>query len=568
MDYRWQIRDRAPASVVNELAGKTGLSPILLHILFQRGITTPPEIDYFLAPDLSTGHDPFLLNGMEEAVARIRSAIETGETVRIHGDYDVDGVTAVALMVRVLQRLGARVDTHIPHRTEEGYGLSLEAVEKAHADRVKVLVTVDCGISAIREAERVHELGMDLIVTDHHTPGPEIPKALAVINPRQNGCSYPFKDLCGVGLAFKLACALEPPAAEPSLLEFLDLVALGTVADVVPLIDENRVFVKYGLPQLGRSRWPGIESLIDRVGLRRDRITSTQAVFTLAPRINAAGRIADAHDALRLMLTDDPFQAADLAKHLDEQNAHRRKIDQSTLKRAIQMVEAQGGVGDRHALVLCADNWHPGVIGIVASRLAEIYNLPTVLVALEGDEGRGSARSIEGFDLYDALSECAEHIADFGGHPRAAGLSLARDEINHFKNAFESVARNRLLKKELQPTLHVDYEIQPEDLTGELLADLKRLEPYGAGNHRPAFLLRDAVIDGTPRRVGPERSHLKFSVKCSSEYPLDAIGFGMGDRVQELSDRCVDIVFAFEENEFRGIRRPQLRIKDMRKTSS
>ncbi len=567
MNFRWQIRDPAPSSVVRDLARQTGLDPILLHILYQRGITTPSEIDIFLAPDLSIGHDPYLLMGMEEAVARIHEAVDAGEPIRIHGDYDVDGVTAVALMVRVLLRLGARVDAHIPHRTEEGYGLSLEAVEKAHAEGIRVLVTVDCGITAGKEAVRARELGLDLIVTDHHTPGPEIPEAIAVINPRRAGCSYPFKDLCGVGLAYKLACALELPDPEPALLEYLDLVALGTTADVVPLLDENRVFVKYGLPQLGRSRWPGLEALIDRVGLQRERITANQAVFTLAPRINAAGRMADARDALALLLTDDPFEAAELAKRLDEQNARRRKVDQSTLKRAQEMIDSQGGIEGRHALVLCAEDWHPGVIGIVASRLAEIYNLPTVLVAMEGDEGRGSARSVEGFDLYDALAQCAKHLEEFGGHAHAAGLSLARCKIAAFTEALEQVVRNKLKKRDLHPTLQVDYEVQLENLTDDLLNGLKRLEPFGANNQQPVLLLRGAALGGPPRRVGPDRSHLKFSVRCSQNRPLDAIGFGMGERTSELASGRVDVVFAFEENEFRGIRRSQLRLKDMREAA-
>lgn len=567
MNFRWQIRDPAPSSVVRDLARQTGLDPILLHILYQRGITTPSEIDIFLAPDLSIGHDPYLLMGMEEAVARIHEAVDAGEPIRIHGDYDVDGVTAVALMVRVLLRLGARVDAHIPHRTEEGYGLSLEAVEKAHAEGIRVLVTVDCGITAGKEAVRARELGLDLIVTDHHTPGPEIPEAIAVINPRRAGCSYPFKDLCGVGLAYKLACALELPDPEPALLEYLDLVALGTTADVVPLLDENRVFVKYGLPQLGRSRWPGLEALIDRVGLQRERITANQAVFTLAPRINAAGRMADARDALALLLTDDPFEAAELAKRLDEQNARRRKVDQSTLKRAQEMIDSQGGIEGRHALVLCAEDWHPGVIGIVASRLAEIYNLPTVLVAMEGDEGRGSARSVEGFDLYDALAQCAKHLEEFGGHAHAAGLSLARCKIAAFTEALEQVVRNKLKERDLHPTLQVDYEVQLENLTDDLLNGLKRLEPFGANNQQPVLLLRGAALGGPPRRVGPDRSHLKFSVRCSQNRPLDAIGFGMGERTSELASGRVDVVFAFEENEFRGIRRSQLRLKDMREAA-
>jgi len=568
MSYRWQIEDRAPSNIIDELEVHTGLNRILLNILYQRNLKTPSEIDHFLAPDLSTGHDPFLLKGMHEAVTRIRAAVENDEKIRIHGDYDVDGVTAVALLVRVLRRIGATVDTCIPHRTEDGYGLSLEALEKARSDGIKVLITVDCGISACREAEHADELGIDLIVTDHHMPGSDLPCALAVINPRQSDCSYPFKDLCGVGLAFKLACALDPPDTEPSLLEFLDLVALGTTADVVQLQDENRVFVKYGLPQLGRTRWPGIEALIDRTDLQRDTITASQTVFTLAPRINAAGRVSDAHDALMLLLTDDPFEAAELAQSLDLHNNERKEIDRFTLNRAHEIIDAQGGLGDRSALVLCAEEWHAGVIGIVASRLAESYNVPTILVAMDGEEGKGSARSIFGFDLYEALSECSEHLIEFGGHPRAAGLCLASDKIEVFTREFERIARNKIIDKDIQPLLNVDYEVNSGDLTRDFLAEMGRLEPFGEGNIKPVFMIRGAQIHGSPRRVGPDRAHLKFAVKCSGYYPLDAIGFRLGDRIGDLSEGVFDIAFAFEENVFRGVSRPQLRVKDIRKASS
>lgn len=568
MSYRWQIKDRAPADIINQLEVQTGLNRILLNILYQRNLRTPSEIDQFLAPDLNTGHDPFLLKGMKEAVTRIRSAAEDGEKIRIHGDYDVDGVTAVALLVRVLRRMGADTDAWIPHRTEDGYGLSLEAIEKARADGIKVLITVDCGISACREAAHADELGIDLIVTDHHMPGSDLPCALAVINPRQPDCSYPFKDLCGVGLAFKLACALDPPDTEPSLLEFLDLVALGTTADVVQLQDENRVFVKYGLPQLGRTRWPGVEALIDRTELQRDTITASQTVFTLAPRINAAGRVSDAHDALMLLLTDDPLEASELALSLDQHNTQRKEIDRLTLIRAHDLIDAQGGLGNRSSLVLCSEEWHAGVIGIVASRLTESYNVPTILVAMEGDEGKGSARSIEGFNLHEALSECSEHLIDYGGHPRAAGLCLARDKIEIFTREFERIARNKLIDRDIHPILNVDYQVNSSDLTREFLSELGRLEPFGEGNLKPVFMIRDAQLHGSPRRVGPDRAHLKFAVKCSGYYPLDAIGFRLGDRIGDLSEGVFDLAFAFEENLFRGVSRPQLRIKDIRKSFS
>lgn len=564
MSYRWEIREAPPAETIGELARQTHLDPVLASVLFQRGHTTVEQIDAFLAPDLTSGHDPFLLRGMREAVDRIRGALSSGARIRIHGDYDVDGVTAAALLVRALRKLGGNVDAHIPHRTEEGYGLGLEAVERAHAEGVEVLITVDCGVTAVAETARATELGIDLIITDHHTPGGVLPDAVAVLNPRRDGATYPFKDLSGVGVAYKLALALNPPGLGPALKDVLDLVALGTTADVVPLLGENRMFVKYGMCQMGGTRWPGLGALIDRAELRRDALTATQAVFHLAPRINAAGRMTDANDALDLLLTDDAFQAADLAKRLDEQNLRRREADEATLDRALEQVRSLGDMEDFRALVLCSSEWHPGVIGIVASRLVERFHLPTVLVAFDGDVGRGSARSIEGFDLYAALAECREHLESFGGHRHAAGLTLSRDKIEAFRTAFERIARNSLSDREIAPTVQVDCKVTLDQLTPDLLQGLKRMAPFGCENRPPMFLVRGAVIEGTPRRVGADRSHLRFAVRREGGPPLDVIGFRLGERAGDLAGGRIDMVFAFEENEFRGMRRPQLRLKDLR----
>lgn len=564
MRYRWNILPDPPPESVREIARSSGIPDVLARVLFHRGYTSPSEVESYLAPDLTGGHDPSLLTDLPAAARRLRSAVEQGERIRIHGDYDVDGVTATALLVRVLREMGARVDAHIPHRNEEGYGLSRGAIERAAREGIRVVVTVDCGITALEEARRARELGMDLIVTDHHTPGEQLPEALAVVNPRRQGDRYPFKDLAGVGVAYKLALALDPPCPEPCLLDHLDLVALGTTADVVPLRGENRMLVKYGLTQAARTRWPGLDALMDRVGLKREGLSAGQMVFRIAPRINAAGRMAHAEAALEMLLTDDPWRAAELARELDEQNALRRKADEQTLKLALEMIQKQGGVADRHALVLCAENWHPGVIGIVASRLVERYNLPTVLVSFEGQEGKGSGRSIEGFDLYDALASCAEHLEEFGGHRHAAGLTLSRDKQEAFVEAFEAIASNRLAGKELRPTLDVDAEVHLADLTPEVLEVLKRFEPFGNKNRRPMFLARDVRLRGAPRQVGSDGSHLRFSVRRDAAPPLDVIGFGLGDRMGELSEGRADLVFAFEENEFRGIRRPQLRLKDLR----
>ncbi|MFC1628947.1 single-stranded-DNA-specific exonuclease RecJ, partial [Gemmatimonadota bacterium] len=438
MSYHWQIQEPAPAEAVRDLAIRIDLSPEILSILHQRGFASIAAIDEFLTPDLSSGHDPFLMLGMDAAVERIQRALDTGQRIRVHGDYDVDGVTASALLVRILRLLGINTDARIPHRTSDGYGLSMEAVEQAADDGISLIITVDCGISAIKEVERANELGLEVIVTDHHKPGPLVPDAVAVLDPHQKDCSYPFTDLCGVGIAYKLACALRPAGTEPSLMEYLDLVALGTTADVVPLKGENRVFVKYGLPQLARTRWPGLRALLDRIGLKGHEVSADEAVFSIAPRINAAGRMGDARDAFDLLLTDNEFEGADLAERLDEYNNERRLADRNTLQSAEALLEAEDALADRHSLVLCAEDWHPGVIGIVASRLVERYRLPTVLVAMDGDEGRGSARSIEGFDLYKALVECAEHLVEFGGHPRAAGLCITREHLEQFSEAFDT----------------------------------------------------------------------------------------------------------------------------------
>jgi len=567
MRYRWEIGETPPETLIQELARQAHLDPVLTGVLFRRGFQTAAQMDAFLAPDLTAGHDPFLLDGMQAAVDRIRTALAEGERIRIHGDYDVDGVTAAALMIRTLNRMGGIVDAHIPNRTQDGYGLNAQAVEQAHADGVAVLITVDCGVTAVEEASLARQLGVDLIITDHHKPADELPDATAVMNPRKPGCSYPFKDLSGVGVAYKLALALNPPGLGPALMDLLDLVALGTTADVVPLLGENRMFVKYGICQMGKTKWPGLGALIDRAGLKRESLTATQTVFQLAPRINAAGRMTDAREALQLLTTDDAFEGADLAARLDQQNVQRRAVDEKTLKRALRQIGEIEDMEKRRSLVLCSSDWHPGVIGIVASRLVERFHLPTVLIAFDGEIGKGSARSIEGFDLYEALSECTGYLETFGGHQHAAGLTLSKSQIDPFKDAFEEAARNRLSDEDLTPTLHVDCEVSMSQLTAELLQGLKRMAPFGCDNRRPTFLLRNALVRGNPRRVGADRAHLRFAVAQNGSSTIDAIGFRMGDRADELASGQVDLVFVFEENEFRGIRRPQMRLRDMRPSS-
>jgi len=562
---RW-VEAAGDADAAARLAGALGLHPLAARVLAARGYPEAAEAQAFLAARLEDLPDPSSMKGMPAAVERLCRAIEAGERIACYGDYDVDGVTSTALLAGFLRAAGADVVTYVPHRLVEGYGLNAAAVERLAGDGVRLLVTLDCGITAASEVRAAAALGVDAVVVDHHTVPVELPAAAAILNPHQAGCAYPTKELAAVGVTFALLMALRralrergrfgPSRPEPNLREALELVALGTVADVVPLVGANRILVRWGLDALARSRRPGVRALKKVAGIADGApVTAGQVGFRLGPRINAAGRLDDAGRGVRLLLTADAAEAEALAAELDRENEARQEIERRILDEAIQDGAARVRAGAR-GLVLARDGWHAGVIGIVASRVAERFHRPAVLVAMSGDEGKGSGRSVEGFHLYDALAACAPHLARFGGHRHAAGITVARARLDAFREAFEAHAKGRLAEEDLVPRCRIDGWVREGDLTERAAEDLARLGPFGAGHPEPVFALRGAAARA--RTVGAAGAHLKLALGR-----LDAIGFGMGDRLAACGGP-LDAAFTIGFDEWDGARRLQLKLRDVR----
>jgi len=543
---RWTAAT-APDDRVAILVAELRLPPALCRLLVQRGYDEPSMAREYLRPHRGQIHPPGEMAGVADAVARLRSALSRGETILVHGDYDVDGICATALLVRVFSLLGARAVPFVPHRIRDGYDLTDAGLRAAREAGATVIVTVDCGIAAGESVLRARSAGIDVIITDHHTPPPQLPSAAAVLNPNRPDCLYPFKGLAGVGVAFKLASALASDLGFPEerMSAFLDLVALATVADLAPLTGENRALVRWGLSVLARTPNPGLRALLEVTRLAGGgEITASQVGYVLAPRLNAIGRLGDAMLGVRLLLTDDEGEAASLALRMEEANRARRDADEQTLRQALGMIEVTFDPSRDHGVVLASAGWHPGVIGIVASRVVERIHRPTVLVALAGEEGRGSARSIPGFHLYEAFSACSGHLVRFGGHRAAAGCSLLASEVEPFRRAFDAHARQTLTPDLLTPQLRIDGELGVADATAELVRLLKHFGPFGVGNPTPVFAARGVRVE-TPRIVGNQ--HLKVSLRQGSSR-LDGIGFGMGERAGELSGAVADVAFKLEEN--------------------
>ena len=561
---RWRVKEQDPG-LVECLVRELGLPELHARLIVNRGMSDPATVKRFLAASLSEIRDPFLLLGMEKAVARLSAAIHRGERICVFGDYDVDGISATALLMSFFRAVDADCFYHIPKRLEDGYGLSRAGIERVASLGAKVVVSVDCGITAGEESLLCSSLGMELIITDHHAPGPTIPTACAVINPHQPGCTFPCKSLAGVGVAFYLLIALRSrlrdegrfaTAREPDLRDYLDLVALGTVADVVPLVEENRVFVKHGLDKLTGTPRIGIRALKSVAGITGP-VTCGAVGFRLAPRLNAAGRLEDAALGVELLLCEDAGEAAGMAALLDDSNRDRQQLEQNILADVLMQVQSSAGFPQMKAIVLASPDWHPGVIGIVASRMVELFYRPTILISLLDGSGKGSGRSIPGFNLYAALEACAGTLVKFGGHKYAAGLSLDQSSINSFRDSFAQVAEGLLSEADLIPELAIDAELHPEQVTLALADELQQLLPFGIGNPEPTFLLRNVAV--LEQRVLNGR-HLKVRIRAGKEV-FDAIGFNMAESKKTASK--LDLVFCLESNEWNG-RRIQLRLKDLR----
>ncbi len=565
MEHSWQVLDNQDADRVMAFASQLNSSPVLARILLNRGIDNIEVARSYFIPQISGLHDPFLMFDMDAAVDRILSALEQKEKILIYGDYDVDGTTATAMMLRFFRALGHPADFYVPDRLLEGYGLSEKGIRAAHHEGFTLMITVDCGITALQEIELARELGIDVIVCDHHQPGAVEPPALAILNPKRQCCTYPFDELAGVGVAFKLLQGLQQRLGmdEELLYELLYLVAIGSAADIVPLVDENRILVKHGLSRVQHSNNPGVRALLELTGLDGKEIGTGQVVFVLAPRINAVGRMGDAGRAVRLLTTSSEGQARNIAAILEAENRNRRQIDEMTLAQAVATIERLANREDHSVFVLNRDDWHPGVIGIVASRIVERYFRPTVMIATENGVGRGSARSIPGFDIYKALKSCEDLMLSFGGHKYAAGLSVENHNIPLLREKLNQFAAETMTPEMLAPKLFIDTELTFRDIDDALLKLLNKMAPFGPQNTRPTFITRDLQVVGSPLIVGS--NHLKFKVRKDGVV-MDAIGFNLGDKMYRVptGERKVELVYTLDENDYNGRTTLQLRVKDLR----
>lgn len=562
---RWEPGPYPDPALVALLERELSLPGALCSLLVTRGFHDPAAAKSFLRPSLSALHPPAALKDLPQAVNRILAAMEAGETIFVHGDYDVDGMAGTALLTRWLRRMGGTVVPFVPHRVRDGYDVGSAGLEAAAAAKASLLVTVDCGILAHEALARARDLGMHVIVTDHHTPDRELPPALAVLNPNRADGSYPDRGLCGAGVAFKLCQALATARGHPEeeLHPLLDLVCMATVADLVPLTGENRILARFGLRALAQTRNPGLGALMSSAGVDPKQLSAGTVGFVLAPRLNAVGRLGDAGQGLRLLLTEDGGEADRLAWEAGELNRARQEEDRRILGEVLnQLAENYDPLRD-FAVVLGSEGWHPGVVGIVASRVVELVHRPTVLVALEGGRGRGSGRSIPEFHLLEAIRACGAHLERFGGHRQAAGMEILQDRMAGFREAFNAEARKTLEHQELRPTLRLEAEVGLGDLSWDLLRYMKYLGPHGIGNPRPLFVARGVTLAQPPRVVG--LSHLKLRLR-QGETELAAIGFRLAQRLhpKTLGAGPFDVAFQLQENEYRGTRELQANLRDLR----
>jgi single-stranded-DNA-specific exonuclease len=565
MNLKWVLLDNLDKENIDNYAHKLNVPSIIAKILLNRGIDTFDKAKLFFRGKMENLYDPFLLADMEKAVERIERAIKQKERILIYGDYDVDGITAVSMLYLVLKQLNANVSFYIPHRVQEGYGISTAGIDEAAKQNVDLIISVDCGITAIKEVEYARQLNMDIIISDHHEPGIHLPDAYAILNPKCECSNYPFQELAGVGVAYKLAQALVAAMKidDNLIKEYVDLVAIGSAADIVPLIDENRIFVKEGLKRLNETDRPGLKALLQVAGLSNKPLGTGQIVFIIAPRINAVGRMGNAERAIELFTTQDKDRALEIANLFEIENRQRKNIDEETFRMAQQLVEDHYDLTKHHGLVLDQEGWHPGVIGIVASRVVEKYYRPTIMISFEDEVGKGSARSISGFDIYLALKQCEDLLIGYGGHKYAAGLTIERDNIGKFRERFNKIAYEHLDKELLAPKLRIEGEIRLSDINSRLYKFLKLLAPFGPQNMRPVFLSQKLQVVGTPSIVG--NNHLKFKVRQDGVV-LDAIGFNLGDLLYRIEPGAgnLDMTYVIEENTYLGRTTLQLRVKDLR----
>lgn len=563
---RWKIKEVIDDYSIQSLADSLNITEVLAKLLYMRDVKTFAQAKYFFRPALDSLHDPFLMDGMDIATLRVIHAITEQEKIFIYGDYDVDGTCATAVMYLFLKELGADVHYHIPKRLTEGYGITKLGIDQIASANAKLMIAVDCGITAIEEVEYAKSLGIEVIICDHHQPKDEIPKAIAVLDPLKPDCHYPFGYLSGAGVAFKLAQGVAQRIGKKEIpMKFLDLVALASSADIVPLIDENRILVLEGLRQINENPRPGILALIKSSHLEPGNLSSGQIVFTIAPRINAVGRLGDAARAVELLISEKEEIAGELSQILESENFERRKIDETTFKHALDLVEKTNDLDNHIPIVLHEDDWHSGVIGIVASRLVEKYYRPTIMLTTIDGVAKGSARSITNFNIYEALRKCEDLLIHFGGHEAAAGLAIDIDKLDMFREKFNKIVKESINEEDLLPEIEIDAKIKFSEITPKFIRILDQFSPFGPGNSRPVFLTENVETSFTPRVVG--NNHLLMTLKQpKSDKVFDTIGFDMGKYLPLINERgkSFDIVYTIDKTVREGKNYPQLRLKDLR----
>ena len=563
MNKKWECieLDNEKIKNVEKIEDEYGISNLLAKILVNRNLTKKEDIDLFLKPTRHDFHNPYLMPDMALAVDRIIKAINNKEKILIYGDYDVDGITSITVVKNFLLERGANVTQYIPNRLNEGYGLNKDAIKKISDDGINLIITVDCGISGIEEVDYANSLGLEVIVTDHHEVGEVLPNAIAVVDAKRKDSTYPFRELAGVGVGFKLiqAIAQRLELEEKEYLKYLDIVCIGTISDIVPLVDENRVIAKLGLKLVEVTKNVGLKALLEASGYKK--IDSFTVSFGLAPRINACGRMGKEKEALNLFLTQDENEAKKIALRLNEYNKERQDIEKRIYEDAVNNIEKSEK--NKQVLVLGSEKWHHGVIGIVASKITDLYFKPSILICFEEDEGKGSGRSIPGFDLYESLTNCSENLEKFGGHSMAVGVTLKKENFEKFKEEFEKYAQNSNIC-DIIPIIKIDEEITLEDINIKAVEELNMLEPFGEANKMPLFMYKNLKIHSI--RTLSEGKHIKLALKDNNFY-IDSIGFNLGHLAEEyqIGDK-VDVVGSLEINRFNGRESVQINLKDLRKS--
>lgn len=558
MEKIWKIKESTPEKR-DALSAALGADHVVAQLLINRDILDVDDARRFLDAKLLGLHDPFLLKGMREAIDRVKQAQLKQERVLIFGDYDVDGVTASAVLFIVLSGFGIDVVNHIPHRMDDGYGLNQDIVPFLKKEKISLVITVDCGVTALDEVAAMKAQGIDVIVIDHHEPSEgRLPDALAVIDPKQESCSYPFRYLAGVGLAFKFGQALLGRIDE----DLLDLAALGTVADVVPLVDENRILVKHGLGKVNRTKNPGLRALLELTKIKDKKITPFHVGFILGPRINAAGRMDSAHTSLDLFLCKNMVEAYDIARELEGHNLERQKLQKNILVEALELVEEQVSVKDDNVIVLCQEGWHKGVLGIVASKVSEKYYRPTIVISVKDGVGTASGRSVDGFHLFNAIHHCHDLLDHYGGHEGAVGLTIDQNNIDPFRKLINEFSLDGIKQKKMTPTLHLDCEIELSDINVALADTLEQLQPFGEGNPQPLFCVKKVRVAGAPRMLA--RETIKFWA-TDGDVNISAVGFGMAKYREMLRPNTdIDLAFQITIDDWNKAPTPQLILKDIK----